>query len=176
MLYFSTIQSPNVLQHREVGKRKTIVIVSEGAHDSKLNPIRAEHVKDVLTERLGLDTRVTTLGHTQRGGRPCAFDRILVSELPALAYHLSLTLFSADAARCRSSQCVAGGNPGYSLVHDWNQREQDYTGAFNGGGCDGMCPLSSSMLSKLSMSWADQSCGRSYLCKGLRESDGTARP
>jgi len=30
-----------------------------------------------LTERLGLDTRVTTLGHTQRGGRPCAYDRIL---------------------------------------------------------------------------------------------------
>ena len=69
-------------QHREVGKRKTIVIVAEGAHDAQLNPIRAEYVKDVLTERLGLDTRVTTLGHTQRGGRPCAFDRILVSEIP----------------------------------------------------------------------------------------------
>ncbi|KAJ3506368.1 hypothetical protein NLJ89_g6904 [Agrocybe chaxingu] len=63
-------------RHREVGKRKTIVIVAEGAHDSELNPIRAEYIKDVLTERLGLDTRVTTLGHTQRGGRPCAFDRI----------------------------------------------------------------------------------------------------
>ncbi|KAH8977962.1 6-phosphofructokinase, partial [Lactarius hatsudake] len=31
----------------------------------------------VLTDRLGLDTRVTTLGHIQRGGRPCAWDRIL---------------------------------------------------------------------------------------------------
>lgn len=65
-------------QHREVGKRKTIVIVAEGAHDRDLNPIRAEYVKDVLSDRLGLDTRVTTLGHTQRGGRPCAYDRILV--------------------------------------------------------------------------------------------------
>ncbi|KIK10267.1 hypothetical protein K443DRAFT_670893 [Laccaria amethystina LaAM-08-1] len=64
-------------RHREVGKRKTIVIVAEGAHDAELNPIRAEYVKEVLTERLGLDTRVTTLGHTQRGGRPCAGDRIL---------------------------------------------------------------------------------------------------
>ncbi|KAF9524827.1 6-phosphofructokinase [Crepidotus variabilis] len=64
-------------QHREVGKRKTIVIVAEGAHDQNLNPIRADHIKDVLTDRLGLDTRVTTLGHTQRGGRPCAVDRIL---------------------------------------------------------------------------------------------------
>ncbi|KAJ6505965.1 phosphofructokinase domain-containing protein [Mycena vulgaris] len=64
-------------QHREVGKRKTLVIVAEGAHDIDLNPIRAEYVKDILTDRLGLDTRVTTLGHTQRGGRPCALDRIL---------------------------------------------------------------------------------------------------
>jgi 6-phosphofructokinase 1 len=66
-----------IQRHREVGKRKTIVIVAEGAHDTSLQPIRADYVKDVLTERLGLDTRVTTLGHTQRGGRPCAFDRIL---------------------------------------------------------------------------------------------------
>lgn len=61
-----------------MGKRKTIVIVAEGAHDKDLNPIQANYVKDVLTDRLGLDTRVTTLGHTQRGGAPCAFDRILV--------------------------------------------------------------------------------------------------
>ncbi|KAJ6531751.1 phosphofructokinase domain-containing protein [Mycena capillaripes] len=64
-------------QHREVGKRKTLVIVAEGAHDLDLKPIKADYVKDILTERLGLDTRVTTLGHTQRGGRPCAMDRIL---------------------------------------------------------------------------------------------------
>ncbi|CAL1716687.1 unnamed protein product [Somion occarium] len=63
--------------HREAGKRKTIVIVAEGAHDANLKPIHADYVKDVLIDRLGLDTRVTTLGHTQRGGRPCAFDRIL---------------------------------------------------------------------------------------------------
>ncbi|OCH95378.1 6-phosphofructokinase [Obba rivulosa] len=66
-----------VQNHRDVGKRKTIVIVAEGAHDASLQPIRVDYVKDVLAERLGLDTRVTTLGHTQRGGRPCAIDRIL---------------------------------------------------------------------------------------------------
>ncbi|KAI6018041.1 hypothetical protein PISMIDRAFT_121160, partial [Pisolithus microcarpus 441] len=38
----------------------------------------------VLTERLGLDSRVTTLGHIQRGGRPCAFHRILLNWLPTL--------------------------------------------------------------------------------------------
>ena len=65
-------------QTRQIGKRKTIVIVAEGAQDANLQPIRADYVKDVLTERLGLDTRVTTLGHTQRGGKPCALDRTLV--------------------------------------------------------------------------------------------------
>jgi 6-phosphofructokinase 1 len=68
------------LQHREAGKRKTIVIIAEGAVDTKLNHIKPEHVKNVLHDHLGLDTRVTTLGHTQRGGTPCAYDRILVSQ------------------------------------------------------------------------------------------------
>ena len=70
----------NILgEHRKLGKRKSIVIVAEGAIDKDLNPITVEHVKQVLSTKLGLDTRVTTLGHTQRGGRPCAYDRILVS-------------------------------------------------------------------------------------------------
>ena len=34
-------------------------------------------VKDVLSNRLKLDTRITTLGHTQRGGPACAYDRLL---------------------------------------------------------------------------------------------------
>jgi 6-phosphofructokinase 1 len=67
-------------RHREAGKRKTIVIVAEGAHDSELAPITAEEVKNVLADRLKLDTRVTCLGHIQRGGRPCALDRILVGK------------------------------------------------------------------------------------------------
>lgn len=53
--------------------------MAEGALDRNLQPIKAAHIKDVLTDRLGLDTRVTTLGHTQRGGVPCAFDRILAT-------------------------------------------------------------------------------------------------
>ena len=61
-----------------MGKRKSIVIVAEGALDRNLKPIKPDYVKDILVERLGLDTRVTTLGHTQRGGKPCAYDRILV--------------------------------------------------------------------------------------------------
>ncbi|CAH7673744.1 phosphofructokinase domain-containing protein [Phakopsora pachyrhizi] len=66
-------------RHREVGKRKSIVIVAEGAIDKHLNPIKASYIASILTDRLKLDTRVTTLGHTQRGGRPCAYDRLLAT-------------------------------------------------------------------------------------------------
>lgn len=62
---------------RKMGNRKTIVIVAEGAIDRDLKPITGEMVKQVLEKKLGLDTRVTTLGHVQRGGTPSAFDRYL---------------------------------------------------------------------------------------------------
>jgi 6-phosphofructokinase 1 len=62
-----------------MGKRKTIVIVAEGATDHQLNPITADYVKDVLSGKLGLDTRITTLGHVQRGGTACAYDRMLAT-------------------------------------------------------------------------------------------------
>lgn len=65
-------------RHREKGRRKTIVIVAEGAIDTDLKPITSEQVKDVLVE-LGLDTRITTLGHVQRGGTAVASDRMLAT-------------------------------------------------------------------------------------------------
>lgn len=34
--------------------------------------------EQLVVQRLGFDTRVTVLGHVQRGGTPSAFDRILV--------------------------------------------------------------------------------------------------
>ncbi|EDN11099.1 6-phosphofructokinase beta subunit [Histoplasma capsulatum] len=66
-----------ITQNRKRGKRRTIVIVAEGAQDSNLNKITSGSVKDLLSSRLKLDTRVTVLGHTQRGGPACAYDRWL---------------------------------------------------------------------------------------------------
>ncbi|KAJ2743128.1 6-phosphofructokinase, alpha subunit [Coemansia sp. BCRC 34301] len=62
---------------RDAGKRTSLVIVAEGAIDRDLNPIKAEYIKDILSTRLGYDTRVTILGHVQRGGAPAHFDRFL---------------------------------------------------------------------------------------------------
>ena len=62
---------------RQAGRRDTIVVVSEGAIDKHGTPIKSEYVKNVLEERLGEATRLTILGHVQRGGAPSAFDRNL---------------------------------------------------------------------------------------------------
>src|SRR6195952_5955215 len=64
---------------RAAGRRNSVVIVAEGAHDSDHNSITSDYVRQVLEERLGEDTRVTILGHVQRGGAPSAFDRSMSS-------------------------------------------------------------------------------------------------
>ncbi|AGO12153.1 AaceriAEL208Wp [[Ashbya] aceris (nom. inval.)] len=65
-------------RHKAKGRRNITVIVAEGALDTELNPITAEQVKTALVE-LGLDTRITTLGHVQRGGTAVAHDRWLAT-------------------------------------------------------------------------------------------------
>ena len=62
---------------REAGRRDSIVILAEGAHDREGNYIGSTDVQAALEERLGEEVRVTVLGHVQRGGRPSAFDRTL---------------------------------------------------------------------------------------------------
>ncbi len=60
---------------RAAGRRDNLVVVAEGATDQQGNPITSQAVADMITERLGEDTRVTILGHVQRGGSPSAYDR-----------------------------------------------------------------------------------------------------
>jgi len=70
---------------RAAGRRKSIVVVAEGAHDAANNAITSGYVRDVLEERLGEDTRITILGHVQRGGVPSAYDRWMSSILGGAA-------------------------------------------------------------------------------------------
>uniref|UniRef100_A0A452R7W8 Phosphofructokinase, muscle n=1 Tax=Ursus americanus TaxID=9643 RepID=A0A452R7W8_URSAM len=66
---------------RTRGSRLNIIIVAEGAIDKNGKPITSEDIKNLVVKRLGYDTRVTVLGHVQRGGTPSAFDRILGSRM-----------------------------------------------------------------------------------------------
>lgn len=76
---------------RESGRRDSIIIVAEGARDANGNPIRSDDIRKILEERLGEDTRVTILGHVQRGGSPSAFDRNLSTILGYAAVEEILT-------------------------------------------------------------------------------------
>ncbi len=79
---------------RVAGRRDSVVIVAEGVKDRQGNPITCDQVKKALEDRLGLDTRVTILGHVQRGGSPSAFDRILST---LMGYAAVDELLAADA-------------------------------------------------------------------------------
>ena len=87
---------------RDAGQRLNIIIVSEGAIDRQGNPITADMVKKVVVDRLNQDTRVTVLGHVQRGGAPSAFDRILGCRMGAEA-----VLALMDATPCTPAAVVS---------------------------------------------------------------------
>lgn len=62
---------------RDRQKTSSIVICAEGGQQGSALEIASK----VSTELPGLDIRVSTLGHMQRGGSPTSFDRILASRL-----------------------------------------------------------------------------------------------
>jgi len=68
---------------RRRGKLHSIVVVAEGA-------ARALALGKEIEARTGLETRVTILGHIQRGGAPSALDRIMASRFGARAVELLL--------------------------------------------------------------------------------------
>ncbi|MFZ4450647.1 6-phosphofructokinase [Salibacterium aidingense] len=67
----------------ERGKKHSIIIVAEGVGSG---PEFGQKIKEA-TE---LETRVTVLGHIQRGGSPTGYDRVLASRLAANAVELLL--------------------------------------------------------------------------------------
>ncbi|XP_017290876.1 ATP-dependent 6-phosphofructokinase, platelet type isoform X8 [Kryptolebias marmoratus] len=89
---------------RSRGTRLNIIIVAEGAIDRHGKPISSSLVKDLVVKNLGFDTRVTILGHVQRGGTPSAFDRILASRMGVEAI-LALLETTANTPACVVSLC-----------------------------------------------------------------------
>ncbi|KAL1280929.1 hypothetical protein QQF64_015529, partial [Cirrhinus molitorella] len=91
-------------ENRADKKRLNIIIVAEGAIDQNNKPITTELIKDLVVRCLGFDTRVTILGHVQRGGTPSAFDRILASRMGVEAV-LALLEASPGTPACVVSLC-----------------------------------------------------------------------
>ncbi|WP_075982546.1 6-phosphofructokinase [Bacillus massilinigeriensis] len=67
----------------ERGKKHTIIVVAEGVASGM-------EIGQKVKEATQFDTRVSVLGHIQRGGSPTAFDRVLASRLGAKAVELLL--------------------------------------------------------------------------------------
>mgnify|MGYP002600038993 CR=1 FL=1 len=85
----------------KAGKRFTIIAVAEGAiskEDAALSkkelkekkakkkyPSVAYELAEKIQEKTDKEVRITVPGHTQRGGSPCAYDRVLATRLGAEA-------------------------------------------------------------------------------------------
>ncbi len=94
----------SIQKRHKRGKNFSIVVVSEGAafndaslftQEQKLDEfghVRLGGIGDTLgkliEEKTGYETRVTVLGHIQRGGSPTAFDRVLATRFGVKAYEL----------------------------------------------------------------------------------------
>lgn len=70
-------------QGQKRGKKHSIIVVAEGV-------ATGQTISEMIKDKTGLETRVTVLGHIQRGGSPSAADRLLGSRMGAKAVDLLL--------------------------------------------------------------------------------------
>ncbi len=66
------------------GRSNAIIIVAEGA-------AKAGEIADKIKDIIGFETRVTVLGHYQRGGAPSVFDRLLGSRFGKKAVEMLIS-------------------------------------------------------------------------------------
>ena len=84
---------------RKRGKKSSIVVVAEGA-------ISAMDVCAVVSKRMGYEARYLVLGHMQRGGSPCAYDRVLATRMGAYAVGRLLAGGSGEYVCLQNSKMV----------------------------------------------------------------------
>ncbi len=119
-----------IIEHHEKGDYASIVVVAEGATpvEGTMTLVSGEvdsfgHVRlggvgsalaEEIEDRTGFETRVTILGHVQRGGTPTAFDRVLatrfgIAAIDAVhdgAFGTMVALQSGDIVRVPLSEAV----------------------------------------------------------------------
>jgi 6-phosphofructokinase 1 len=70
-----------IVEGKMKGKLHSIIVLAEGVG-------HASELAKTIDETSGFESRVTILGHIQRGGSPTAFDRLLASRMGARAVEL----------------------------------------------------------------------------------------
>ncbi|MFC0270647.1 6-phosphofructokinase [Metabacillus herbersteinensis] len=78
----------------ERGKKHSIIVLAEGVGS-------ADELASKLKDQFSLETRISVLGHIQRGGTPTGLDRVLASRLGARAVEL---LFDGKGGRAVGMQ------------------------------------------------------------------------
>ena len=104
-------------ERREKGRRFSIVSIAEGAvpaedtdapelvDGSPTTPLSAR-LGAILSDAIGVETRVTTLGHVQRGGMPSPTDRILATQLGVAAAKMIAEGLYGVMAAVRNNEIV----------------------------------------------------------------------
>ncbi|MDO5028247.1 MAG: 6-phosphofructokinase [Bacillota bacterium] len=87
------------LSGRMRGKKHNLIIVAEGAG-------KAFDIADQIIDKTGIDTKVTVLGHVQRGGSPSAVDRILGSLMGRHAVELLMAGNSSIAIGVKENKII----------------------------------------------------------------------
>lgn len=78
-----------IIAGKKRGKVHNIILVAEGVG-------KPYEIAETIQSRVGISTRVTIMGHLQRGGTPSAFDRNLASRF---GYHAVKTLIEGRTSR-----------------------------------------------------------------------------
>lgn len=88
-----------ILEGKLRGKLHNIIILAEGVGN-------AGEIAQKIEVTTSLESRVTILGHIQRGGSPTAFDRILASRLGARAVELLAEDSSSRVVGVKGNQLI----------------------------------------------------------------------
>ena len=88
-----------LVESRSKGKKYSIVVVAEGAGS-------AVSLGKYISAKTGLETRVSILGHIQRGGAPTVSDRLLASRLAERAVRALSDGRSEIMIGYHNNQCV----------------------------------------------------------------------
>ena len=117
-----------ISEKRAAGARSVVIAVAEGAMSKREADMSKKERRDYLVqfgsatvaERLAgtisqkseLQCRSTVLGHIQRGGEPCAYDKVISTEIGAFGAHL------AQVGRFGVTVCVKGNRLGFNVLTD----------------------------------------------------------
>ncbi len=88
-----------VIKGKNRGKLHSIIVLAEGVGNSF-------ELAEEIEEKTGTETRVTILGHIQRGGTPTTFDRVTASTMGNKAMELLINGQSGRALGLRENKII----------------------------------------------------------------------